>query len=105
MSKNYEATKLYGIQINIQIPIDKQNASDVTEYYAASLDVSGMAKSNSGDMTVPAKTPTQYLGAAKTVPWTPHEVWQAIQGAPLNTIFANALKDLYQQWLDEDITT
>jgi len=110
MSKNYTMSSMGDILLRIKIPasktVDTSQGGEVThktEHYAALLKCT--AKAKNGIASAPIVLEDIYLGTAKDVPWTAHQIWEAVKNADLNTIFADALKDLYQSGINEDITT
>ena len=103
MPKNYPANRLDGVMFRINISAEKMEADGYIGYYAAVLRSQARAKDDS-TMAAVVTVPDLYLGAKKDVPWTPHEIWVAIGNANLSNIFKNALRDLFEEGIDEDIT-
>ena len=104
MAKDYTLSSMSDILLRIKIPAEKQNTTTKEiDYHAAMLRCS--ARARNGKASAPIVLDDIYLGAAKSVPWTNNEIWTAVNNADLNTIFANALRDLYQEGINEDITT
>lgn len=98
MPKDYTANRITDIQFHINLGVSTPD----NKHYAALLECRGKARN--GTMEANIEIEPQYLGQEKDVPWTPHEIWQAIGSANLSNIFKNAIRDLYQEGLNEDIT-
>lgn len=97
MPKDYTATKLTGINLLITIPaVDAEQ-----KHYAARIQASATARN--GVMQAPIWLPDILLGQAKDQPWTAKQIHAATKAAPLGTILAGVLKDLYNEGIAENI--
>jgi len=106
MAKQYTANSLTAVRLTIDIPASDKTSDgieDSVEYYAGALRASAAA--GSAAMQVRVNLPRQLLGNSKATPWTIKDIYQKVQSAPLNTIFADALKQLYVDGINEDIST
>ena len=103
MSKDYTADKVRNLFLRIKFSTPSDPVEKDGEYYAAVQKLQCFARN--GRMEVPVSVADEYLGAAKSVPWTAKEVGDAIKGFnTFNTALYNDLKAIYLDAINEDIT-
>lgn len=101
MPKNYTATDINKIVITYNLRVFKE---DTELYYAALMRARGYAVN--GSMIVPVKNIPVWIGTGQATPWTKQQLWAGINGySSMNTVAADAIKQLFIDGIDEDPST